>query len=500
MNTSLERLPKENVPEKTRSFSATGAFEDIRKGNVTDDVKKLNEYFSILNPETRTALAEHLEQTEQASKEFAERLVKDPSLLKRVAHIAQNFAEHGQSFTSLQSGEIYTELMDPRQDNIEKVLKISNPAEAFHHLKPLDKQEITAERFVGIRSAYKYEQDLAFKRELQQMLQTAFTEAQLGSIDSDESWQQATQNPKVLETLKQNPMLRKLYEAALNDRNIDNIDKSIEMLWRQNEKGERNPVMHLHQFAKNPETGHVSELGFDIEKEGNERILKNILIETDSTTRATNQGPAFLLSMLPLIKEYGLKKAEFIANIKIGSYAWAKITDVDMPSMLDQLSPSARKELGDGPLDEKKAKGLLMKERILPTYEKHMVVAIASIINAGANPEQIATLRGIMENEYEALKTKALAGEATMEDLASLGKDINVISFDKNGEIVAPNSPEATMTGHLGKASIMGIPWKARVPLDRASLFHIIDKLHKGTGVASAMKRAGYKVGLLFSL
>jgi hypothetical protein len=298
-----------------------------------------------------------------------------------------------------------------------------------------------------------------------------------------------------MEIFKQSPGVRELYKASLNEQDIDSAERSLEMIWRD-EDGEVRPVMHIQRYAKNPENGYVSQMGFDIEKEGGKRVIKNVSVATDADSRGKNQGPEFLFNLLPLIKTYKLSEAEFEANMKIGSYVWTKIADVDVGAMRKYLPEQAQDELKEAAGDAKRQKSIVMKDFILPQFEQNMERAFASLTGTDAQTsETVAKLRA----EYQMLRQKALSGEATMEDLAALGKESDLFRFDKEGEIVDPRSPEAALRGHLGKAAIMGIPWKAKVPLDRAGLFRIIDKLHKGTGLMASLKRTSMKFGLLLS-
>jgi hypothetical protein len=496
MPSSVERIGTPAPAASPSSFSFNRAFESLKSGSNPEQTGKIFTYAKLLTDQAKQALIGNLERVERCSKAFSERFLSDASLFRRASKIGQNFAENGEPMSRLEEAEIYTELMEPGSDDIRKALEASDPSRSFSNLVPLEKTEIAAQKLAGMKDVVdENKADPVFQQMLRDTLQTALSNAGAGSIDDPDVWKRLATNKTAMEIFKQSPGVRELYKASLNEQDIDSAERSLEMIWRD-EDGEVRPVMHIQRYAKNPENGYVSQMGFDIEKEGGKRVIKNVSVATDADSRGKNQGPEFLFNLLPLIKTYKLSEAEFEANMKIGSYVWTKIADVDVGAMRKYLPEQAQDELKEAAGDAKRQKSIVMKDFILPQFEQNMERAFASLTGTDAQTsETVAKLRA----EYQMLRQKALSGEATMEDLAALGKESDLFRFDKEGEIVDPRSPEAALRGHLGKAAIMGIPWKAKVPLDRAGLFRIIDKLHKGTGLMASLKRTSMKFGLLLS-
>lgn len=176
---------------------------------------------------------------------------------------------------------------------------------------------------------------------------------------------------------------------------------------------------------------------------------------------------------------------------------------MDIDSMKESLSPRTLAGLGPNP-DPKRLKGKILEELILPTFEQNLGVA-ARMAMSGQNPEESQALKTYLMEEIlgkalTELRAKALSGEATMEDFSRLGADRDLIYFNKDGELVERDSPDATTTGHLGQAAIMGIPWKARLKMDRANIFRLIDKLDKSKGLTALLKRTNQKIGLALSI
>lgn len=496
MPSSVERIGTPAPAASPSSFSFNRAFESLKSGSNTEQAGKIFQYAKLLTDQAKQALIGNLERVERCSKAFSERFLSDASLFRRASKVSQNFAENGEPMSRLEEAEIYTELMDPGSDDIRKALEASDPTRSFSNLVPLEKAEIASQKLANVKYVVDNQEDPGLRQELREALQTALSSAGGGSIDDPDAWKHLAANKAAMERFKQSSDVREIYKACMHEQDIDSAERSLEMIWRD-EDGEVRPVMHIQRYAKNPENGYVSQMGFDIEKMEGKRVIKNVVVETDADSRGKNQGPEFLFNLLPLIKAYKLSEAEFEANIKIGSYVWTKIADIDVGAMRQYLPEHAQDELKEAAEDTKRQKSIIMKDFILPQFEQNMERAFASLV-AGTDAQTAETVAKL-RTEYQALRQKALSGDATMEDLATLGKESDLFRFDKEGEIVDPQSPDAALRGHLGKAAIMGIPWKARVPLDRAGLFRIIDKLHKGTGLMASLKRTGMKFGLLLS-
>ncbi len=319
MPSSVERIGTPAPAAPSSSFSFNRAFESLKSGSNPEQTGKIFTYAKLLTDQAKQALIGNLERVERCSKAFSERFLSDASLFRRASKIGQNFAENGEPMSRLEEAEIYTELMEPGSDDIRKALEASDPSRSFTNLVPLGKAEIAAQKLANVKYVVDTQEDPGLRQELREALQAALSSSGGGSIDDPDAWKHLAADKTAMERFKQSSDVREIYKASMHEQDIDSAERSLEMIWRE-EDGEVRPVMHIQRYAKNPENGYVSQMGFDIEKEDGKRVIKNVVVETDADSRGKNQGPEFLFNLLPLIKTYKLSEAEFEHNIKIGSY------------------------------------------------------------------------------------------------------------------------------------------------------------------------------------
>ncbi len=518
MDKVIENLPileESKTPKEEKSFSFNKAISELRQGNRSNsDVKKLIEIAPLISRESAEPMIEYLIKQEGLSPEFSSKMLSDTKLMQRVVKLAGNFAENGERMLALEEAEIYCDLFGSDRDDISVLLQSANLSRKFTNLKALDRQDTMAEQLNTLRQYLLGDiGDSILQQELITDIQGILDTLGLGSMQDKNTWIELAHDQEKFNKFYANRKISDIYSAVMDDREIKTLGRGIELFWRKETTGsEPVPAMRVEKFARNPETGAVSRFAYDIEKEyiilpdGNkksQRVVKNLEIVIDQAARGTNQGPEFLLSLLPLCKEYGIDEVEFVANMKIGSYLWTRISDIDALATLQNMAPHERTKLGNSPDDEKKAKGIIMTKYMLPKYESNMAAAISSVLKGIKDPKkkketEDLLVRQFMEKEYGALKQRAVAGEVTMEDLANLGKGFELINFDEDGKIVPQGDSRAVHHGHLGKAAIMGIPWKTRIKTDRDSLFALIDKLHTGTGAKSSFMRLAMKIGVFF--
>ena len=514
MDTTSEaaRIPEKakKTKDAQKGFEFTGAIEDLKTGEIGGNVKRLFEFSSLLSKDNRTKLGEHLQRYEACSPEFATKFLADRRLQNRVKKIAQSLAESDERLLSLGEAEICCDLMEPGKEDISQIIEAMSPKKQFKGLVELKGPQVAGKRLADLWEQLKYITDPEQGREATEYIQAAFKKLGLGPPNDPATLEALLSDPKKIDLLKRDKYLQDIYAALLDDRSMDSMDRSVEFYWRKDESGEKLPVMYVERYAVNPKTESVSKLGFEITLETEvrpdgtkrkKRIMQNVMIVIDEQARGSNEGSQFLLSLMPIINKFGIEEGEFVANLKIGSYNWTKIADMDVPSMVKTLSNEDLKDLGKDAEDEKKAKAFIMQHKILPTFEKNMAIAIGIFLHSIKNPGERQKMeqklvKELMEKEYGKIKEKALAGEAAMEDLANLGKDLRVFRFDEDGHVVAPDNPKAKIEGHLGKAAIMGIPWKARVPLTREARFGMIEKLQRGSPIKALMQ----KMGILFNI
>lgn len=519
MDMALENIPVLETP-KTKdetSFSFDQAVQEMKQGKRKgEDLKKFLEFASYLKGDAVKTMIKYLHEKEFVSVEFAAKMLANPKLLKRVTKLTENFAACDEKMFSLEEAEIYCQLMDSGHDDISGLIKAVDPTKKFKQLKPLDRQEVIAKNLDDMRRLLLGGwNDVVMENEIRRDVQKVLDKVGAGPLEDPATWKTLADDPKKYKIFCSNPRMNVIYSAVMEGRRIETQGKKIELFYRQEtpESGP-SPCMHIERYARNPESGSLTKLAFDIEQEvtrlpdGQEkkvRVLKNIDVVIDKDSRGSNLGPEFLISFLPLIKEYGIERFEFVANMKIGSYAWRKIGDIDPLIYMNELAPKERKELGPGPIDTKKAKGMIMAKFILPTYEKHMAAAINAVLKSINDKQEKKKMEDIlvhqfMEKDYEALKAKALAGLASIEDLSDLGRGLDVVSFNEYGEIVPPGDKTESLKGHLGKASIMGIPWKVQIETTKESLMNVVDKLLKGKGILNTLKRTYARLHLAATL
>lgn len=508
-----QEAPRKKSTKAARSFELGDVIAALKSG------AKKQEGFDLLvaasakmTPEQRQPLLQHLVEQERCTPAFAERFLSDAALQKRVAESCRQFAGHGEQMVLLEEAEIFTELMDPGKDDIGLLLKTTNQKEKFTKLEPLDEGDLRNNRLWDLKNKIPDIPDVQEGALVREVFKNAFEQVGIRYTGTDADWQALFAKPDLMKHFLSVGPVKEVYQKLTGGKRVDRLGKRLQLTWRETPDGERVPAMHVQQMAVNPETNYVSELGFTIEKEQPRekagearRVIKDIAVVIDKDARNQSEGADFLLGNMGLIKAYRLHEAEFTANIKVGSYVWARIADADVPSMADALGGAAAKELGPKPWDEKKARGMVFRDEILPQFEKNLAVSIASVLDSIPDPKEKEAMRNmlvgdLMEKQYEAMKQRALAGEVTMEELVSLGKGLDVIRFNDEGELTRADDPEAKHYGHLGKASIMGVPWKARLALDTRSLFGLVDRLSKGTGLVSFLKKSGQKIGLALSL
>lgn len=502
---SGKEAPRKKSTNASRSFEFTDVLSGIKTGVKKHEGLELFAAVSgNLTPEQRQPLIRHLVEQEGCSPAFAERFLADAKLQKRVVEVCRQFAGHAEQMPRLEEAEIFTELMEPGHDDIGLLMKTTDPRARFTKLAPLNADDVRNNRLWDLKNKIPDIPDPQEGALVREVFKNAFEQVGVRYTGMDADWQALFEKPDLMKHFLSIGPVKETYQRLTEGKRVDALARRIQLTWRETPDGERIPAMHIQQLAVNPDTNYVSELGFTIEK-SQRRIIKDIAVVIDKDARNQSEGADFLLGNMGLIKAYRLQEAEFIANIKVGSYVWARISDVDVPSMADTLGHDALAELGPKPWDEKKARGLVFRDEILPQFEKNLSAAVTSVVESISDPKEKEAMRNmlvgdLMEKQYGALKQRALAGELSMEELAGLGKGLDVIRFNDEGELTTADDPEAKHYGHLGKASIMGVPWKARLALDTRSLFGLVDRLSKGTGLVSFLKKSGQKIGLALSL
>ncbi|MEI7512483.1 MAG: hypothetical protein WCK01_03420 [Candidatus Uhrbacteria bacterium] len=488
---SGEHMPSPFATEEKKSITLSEAMEVVKDGKLDALASQFLQSFRI-EGDNREAFITQFSEKEGVSTKFAERFLDDESFRRRVINICNNFSQHGERLLHMEEAEIYTEIMEPNTNDVAPLLQSTNPSERFKGARTLPRNELIAKRLLDMRDTVLSIGDTEMTEKITYMIESAMKPLGLGDIVDDASWRKMAESEELLSAFVEDATMRDLYKQATEGQELEQIGRRIQLYRHERNDGSVVPTLGVDQVAKNMETGAETRLGFMIEREQDKRVLKDILVMVDKNTRNSNEGMKFLLDNLPLVKKYELSEAEFVANLKIGSYVWARIADVDAGAMAEDLSTEAQKELGPN-ADPKHLKAKVFEELILPAYERNFRTAHDTALHG-------KDLEPALEKAFSDLRAKALAGEATMEDFARLGEGKDMVKFDAAGKIVESDSSEAMLSGHLGKAAIMGIPWKARVPLDRSSLFDLIDKLDKSKGLMPLLKRTGQKIGLALSL
>jgi hypothetical protein len=478
------------------SFEFQDVLSDFKEGDTASESAKLFERsIAYLKPEQRKLMADSLIKTERCSPEFAERFLADQAFRKRITKLQKNFAEHGERMDRLEEAEIFSSIMDAGSDDIGPLLKATDLTRMFSNLKPVSPEEMRRERVKDLQGGIEGLEEGKDKAELEAVMQEAFAEAGVRPGD----WNGLYATPSALEAFVKHEPMQKEYEERVGGK-LDALHRRIQLHWREREDGTRIPVLTAMQLARNPETGEVSRFGLEIESESyvnpktgkqeHRRVAKEGVIVIDQSARNQQQGIKFLLDKMGLVKEYKLDAMEFKANIQIGSYVWARIADMDVSATARSfLSEEDLNGLGPEPWDEaatKRAKALVFRQHVLPAYSAHLREAL-SLMSA----ETRASHEEGFDQAFREIEKKASEGTLTMEELADFGKGVDAVGFSDEGEMVRAEDPRASQKGHLGKAALMGIPWQARIPLDRRSLSAVIDKLNKGRPLSTLLMKAG---------
>ncbi|MFZ6015368.1 MAG: hypothetical protein ACOYUZ_03355 [Patescibacteria group bacterium] len=508
----LPKIDKSSQKEKL-SFSFTGMLSEIKQGKSDSENNKLFELnIQYIGQEQLQTLARHMTEQERCGKTFVERFFFDPKFRKRVKNICKNFAEHDETISCLEEVEIFSEIMEPGYEDIGTMLETSNPARRFKNLKAFSKQDIIAGRLNDMYRAVTELSDPVIQSQIKTSLERSFAMVGLSDIDDSTQWQKLVNDKEKLQIFLQDAGVGKIYEQINQGKRIENISRRIQCLWLRDYDGNISPVIDVNQQAHNPENEQYAQLGFQIAKQTRTdavtmktetaRVIREGVIIVDETVRNNNGGMDFVTGNIPLINKYKLQQMEFLADFQIGSYTWTKIADIDYQTMIEAMPDDEIKELGEKPWTEKKMKALVMKKVILPNFEQNLVRAVKfAIDNASDTAEKKYLSRLLIDDlintQYTEIKAKAENGEASIKDLAGLGRGFEVFRFNKRGELAPPQDPDSEVPGHLGKAAIMGIPWPGRISLDTASIFEIIDKLHQGNDLAAQLKRNNKKIALL---
>ncbi len=502
-NNALERItPAINQPtaDRKKTVSLSNIVESLKNGEIKN-IEAIFPHGIKIEDDDRNSFIEQISKREGVSKAFAERFLDDESFRKRIVNICNNFAINGEHLASLEEAEIYTKVMDPnKKDDISPLLDSTDPSKRFKGSETITQHELITERLLEMRNSIAAIDDEVMVEKVFAMIQNALSTIKLGAISDNDTWEKLAKSRDLLNEFQKNADMRLLYEQATEGQKLNQIGRRIQLYRHEDKNGNTLPAIRVDQRAKNKETGTESRLGFTIEQEGETRILKDTIVVIDKNTRNTNEGMKFLMDNLQLVKKFNIHEAEFVANIKIGSYVWTRISDMDLTLMSENLSAKTLAELGPNP-DPKRLKGKIFEELILPTYEQNLNVA-AGMAMSEQSPEESQELKtylmeDVLGTALTELRAKALAGEATMEDFARLGIERDLIHFNKEGGLVENSSPETATIGHLGQAAIMGIPWKARIKMDRPNLFRLIDKLDKGKDIKSLLVRTGQKIGVI---
>lgn len=499
-----EAFAPENAPKRSQPKTVEIRLDDlvgaIKSGDRASDVLESYERASPhLQEENRVELTKFLVEQEGCSSEFAGKFLGDKAFRRRVVNICSSFEQNGERLSRLEEAEIYTSLSDPSADDIGPMLKSVNLEKSFSNVRNISPEEMKSFQFKEVMDAIMDEENVpeaeAYRKTFGPILKKYGV--------SPKEWGKLFADPELLDKFLSEPDVQKSYNGATGGKDLNTLHRRIQLSWNEREDGTRTPHMAVMQMAKNPKTGDLSRLGFEIEAEPrinsktgkpeNRRVLKEVVIVTDPESRSSNAGINFLLDKLSLVKTYKLHEAESEADIKVGSYVWARMADMDEGATAKKhLSEEALKDIGPGPWDAAQTKEIrkqLFDQHIMPAYRKHIAEALATL-PPEVRQANAATLQSQAE-QFKELERKAADGVLTMEELANFGKGVDLFSFTQDGEVVSPTNPEARIKGHMGKAALMGIPWNFRVGLDRASLSRVVDKLNVGKPMTSLLMKAG---------
>ena len=100
------------------------------------------------------------------------------------------------------------------------------------------------------------------------------------------------------------------------------------MIWRD-EDGEVRPSCTSSATRRTPENGYVSQMGFDIVRRWRARVIKNVVVETDADLRGKTKDRNSSSTSYPSSRHTSSPKRSS-RPIKIGSYVWTKIADIDV--------------------------------------------------------------------------------------------------------------------------------------------------------------------------
>ncbi len=466
-----------------------------------------------LQPQAETVESQNaLPRADGASEEFQKALQTDRKLLKRVQETIADLARIGEPIKTLRETEVFADLFKGVSTKISTAFEAVDPVRSSKRLRNAEATEVRQLRMHTFNEKLRTIKDPTAQAEIQRAVTQGIESVGLGQ-DPD-ALLTIAEDENLFKRFSQHPGAREAYEALMSNRSLEDAGRQVEAYYRKGPQGEKIPVMHIDRFAVNAETGSVVEFGFDIEKQKRvdrktgelreQRIVKNPVIVMDAEARGSSSGLKFIVGLLPMTKKLKLDAAELVCNIKQGSYTWARIADIDSFAMAEQLPPQAIQELGPGPWEEKRLKGMVMRDIILPQFEQNISTSIGQVLEFEKDPEKKTELykqlvTDLYYTEYPKLKEKALRGEITMNELANLGKGINAFKFNEEGKLTDQDSH---ITGHLGKTALLGpgkngIPWKATIGLDRASLFKLVEGLSPGTGLMDKVKRAGMKAGIM---
>lgn len=448
-----------------------------------------------LRPEQENLMMSYLVENEGCSQEFALKFMHDKTFRKRVIGVNRNFAENGEKIDSLREVEIWTELVDSKSDDIGPLLKATNLTRSFGGLKELAPNELRNFRIKELRESIEDLEECPEKTYAMTAVNKAFQQAGI----PEGNWAALFADEEALEAFLHNPELSEMYLRGVGGK-LEALHRRIDLRWNVHPDGSRTPMMNVGQIARNERTGNISRMGIDIELEKridpstgevmNRRVAKEMVIVIDQDARSKQEGIRFLLDKLNLVKEYKLDEMEFKANLQVGSYVWARIADMDVPSMAKLfLPPEEIAAIGPEPWDAarmKEAKAKVFESHVMPVYRKQFEAVIQQLPEEVRTEQESSLREGLMQ-----LDAKAKEGSLTMEDLAEFGKGMDLAGFTKEGNVVGLDDSSAHQRGHIGKAAIMGIPWMARIGLDRRSLSALIDKLNKGKPLSSMLMKAG---------
>lgn len=441
------------------------------------------------------------------SEAFADRFCGDKALRQRTGKLCRNFAQFGESMRTLQEAEIFNELMDPASDDVSSIFEQMDLRRTFSQVEaPMTGKKLQNSRMKFVIDAFEHLPECEEKAAYSQALDSAMTNLGL----PPRSWDQLLENDELLTKFLADPGVNELYTLANHGIPSNMADRRMQVYWKDNPDGSREPAITLTNFSRNPESDDVSIFNFTVTQESRrnpktgevekQRVMKDGAISIDGKTRGKGQGMKFLMGLMTMPNKLKTKNMEFEADIAIGSYTWTRIADLDTPTMCREFFPDKFKENGPPPWDAEKEhemRVMVYREYVMPEYKERIAKAMATL-----PPETIAEHRRELHNmdlEFKALEAISNQPEATvkykttdaqgkekeqtltfddlqLERLANLGSDLEIFHFNDYGEIQTPGTPN-TRKGHLGKAGMMDLKWYGRLPLGGLSMLKAIGKL-----------------------